>query len=310
MLKSVQNSEESAAITQLGYLGIGVSDLQRWKKFACDILGLQENGISADGGMFLRLDSYHHRFEILPTGEDDIIFIGFEVKDAHSLANIAARVRAYGIDVHEGAPEDLIRRKVLGLIRFEDPDGLTTEIYYGPLIDHQPFISPRGVGGFNADSLGLGHVVRLVEDPELMNEFYMSILGAKLSDVIEFTMGGTKLGVKFLHVNPRHHTAAFAPMPPAKSGATKPKRLEHFMVETKNIDDVGLALALCSKNDVSAGTLGRHTNDKMLSFYSVTPSGFRVEYGSDGLQILDEDKWEVQYHHAASIWGHEMPRSS
>ena len=31
-------------------------------------------------------------------------------------------------------------------------------------------------------------------------------------------------------------------------------------------------------------TLGRHTNDQMISFYLTTPSGFHIEYGYGGLQ--------------------------
>jgi hypothetical protein len=44
----------------------------------------------------------------------------------------------------------------------------------------------------------------------------------------------------------------------------------------------------------------------MLSFYVQTPSGFQVEYGYGG-RVIDDDVWEVQLHHAPSIWGHRSP---
>ena len=55
-----------ASVTQLGYLGIGVSDLARWEHFAANVLGLEVNGADADGSTFLRMDEYHHRFILQP----------------------------------------------------------------------------------------------------------------------------------------------------------------------------------------------------------------------------------------------------
>jgi 3,4-dihydroxy-9,10-secoandrosta-1,3,5(10)-triene-9,17-dione 4,5-dioxygenase len=44
----------------------------------------------------------------------------------------------------------------------------------------------------------------------------------------------------------------------------------------------------------------------MMSFYIRTPSSFQVEYGYGG-RVIDDDVWEVQLHHAPSIWGHRSP---
>src|SRR5437868_2906617 len=80
----------------------------------------------------------------------------------------------------------------------------------------------------------------------------------------------------------RHHSLAFMP------GET-PSGIVHLMVEVENADDVGLCLdrALRRKVPMSA-TLGRHVNDKMLSFYMKTPSGFDIEFGCEGLEVEDE----------------------
>jgi hypothetical protein len=42
-------SELRQRVPQLGYLGIGVSDLAAWKDFAVNVLRLQEGGWAADG---------------------------------------------------------------------------------------------------------------------------------------------------------------------------------------------------------------------------------------------------------------------
>jgi hypothetical protein len=57
------------------------------------------------------------------------------------------------------------------------------------------------------------------------------------------------------------------------------------------------------RNIEIASTLGRHTNDHMLSFYMRSPSGFEIEYGWGGREI-DDASWHVQKHHAPAIWGH------
>ena len=49
-------------------------------------------------------------------------------------------------------------------------------------------------------------------------------------------------------------------------------------------------------------TLGRHTNDQMVSFYARTPSGFEVEYGAGAVSV--DESWTVVNHDRISVWGH------
>jgi len=52
-------------------------------------------------------------------------------------------------------------------------------------------------------------------------------------------------------------------------------------------------------------TLGRHSNDQMVSFYMSTPSGFEVEYGWGG-RLVDDAVWQVQRHDRGTLWGHKV----
>ena len=85
------------------------------------------------------------------------------------------------------------------------------------------------------------------------------------------------------------------------------KHLNHFMIEAPRLDDVGHAFDLFKQRGLYSGDLGRHTNDRMFSFYAETPSGFMIEYGHGGRLIEDEALWQVELHTAPSIWGHGMP---
>ncbi|GAA4071496.1 hypothetical protein GCM10022233_55430 [Streptomyces shaanxiensis] len=54
----------------------------------------------------------------------------------------------------------------------------------------------------------------------------------------------------------------------------------------------------------TALSVGRHTNDKELSYYARTPSGFEWEVGWNPL-VIDENTWEPGTHQGISIWGHK-----
>ena len=83
-----------------------------------------------------------------------------------------------------------------------------------------------------------------------------------------------------------------------------PKRLNHFMLQVQSVDDVGSTYDLFQQTDVPiTRSLGRHTNDLMVSFYMRSPSGFEVEYGW-GARVVDDATWQVQMHTMESIWGH------
>ncbi len=56
----------------------------------------------------------------------------------------------------------------------------------------------------------------------------------------------------------------------------------HIMVEVDTLDAVGQALDRVMKDGFSvSSTLGRHTNDKMVSFYVRAPGGWDIEFGTE-----------------------------
>jgi len=289
------------SVTQLGYLGLSVRDVNEWERFATQVLGLQANGRDADGSLFLRMDEYHHRFIVHPTGKDDLAYIGWEVATEQAMMAMAEQLRQAGVDVRPGTAAEAEARRVAGLISFADPSGIPSEIFYGPLVTFEkPFQPARPISGFKTGSQGLGHFVVAVDDFDRSLAFYRDVLGMRISDFVKFSPApNVQLNVAFFHCNPRHHTLAFWAMPQA------PKRLHHFMLQLNSLDDVGSTYYLCQDQQVPITmTLGKHTNDHMVSFYLRTPSGFAVEYGW-GAREVDDATWQVQVHTAGSIWGHQ-----
>lgn len=286
-------------VRMLGYLGLSVSNLLAWREFATELLGMEASEDSSDEALYLRLDEQHHRVVAEPGDRDDIAFTGWQVADERALESVRERLHAAGVKLEEASPELLRRRRVAGLVRFEDPDRIAGEIYYGPLQTFErPFRSPRALSGFVTGDQGLGHIVLAVRSARDSLAFYRDLLGMRLSDRVAIElMPGRSVEVTFLHCNPRHHTLAFVEAP-------LPKSLLHFMLQVRSLDDVGFTYFLCHQRGAPlATTLGRHTNDHMLSFYVRSPSGFEVEYGS-GARTVDDATWQVQTHRAPSSWGH------
>lgn len=291
----------SAAVEALGYLGVEVSDIPAWREFVCGELGVQWSP-REDGSVDLRLDDYASRVRLFEGPRDDLVFAGWEVRDAVALGALANRLEAAGFDVEHAGAELLADRRVFGLISFADPEGNRHEAFYGPLQKrNDPFVSPCGVR-FKTGSQGLGHIVLSCRDKATMLDFFVGMLGFRISDHIRTeVIPGRPLEISFLRCNGRHHSLALAPV-------AIPKKIVHLMFEVRALDDVGRALDRCTR----AGrhltfTLGRHSNDEMLSFYPLTPSGFDLEYGWGGLHV-DDEAWHVLTHNANSAWGHIYQR--
>jgi 2,3-dihydroxybiphenyl 1,2-dioxygenase len=293
------NTPDPAAVAALGTMGFAVRDPEAWHAFLTQVLGLMPAGTSPAGARLYRLDDQAWRIAVQPGEADDLVFAGFEVADAAALERVAERLRRHGVAV-DAAPEELRReRDVLGLVTCRDPDGLAIEIHYGALqYTEHPFVSPVGIDRFVTGDQGAGHIVLAARDMAAMRAFYSEALGFALSDIITMAIGPTMaIDLEFYHCNPRHHTLALAPAPGTR-------RLHHFMVEVPTIDDVGFALdrAVAAGARVVQG-LGRHTNDRMISFYVATPSGIQVEYGHGARQV-DRADWRVARHGRISMWGH------
>ncbi|HMG41678.1 MAG TPA: VOC family protein [Acidimicrobiales bacterium] len=280
-------------VTQLGYFVLSVSDEAEWLTFATEVLGMAVGGRSDSGAVELRMDDHAYRVVLEATGDDDVAAVGWQVATPAHLDELEKRLGDAGIEIEQRDGPLAAERRVGGVLRFRDPSGLAVEAYWGPeLIAGQPFVPGRPISGFTTGTLGVGHVVLAVDDVAATVAFYRRTLGFELTD---FGNGP----FTFLRCNPRHHSIAFGPAGKVVSD----KRLLHFMVEMDEVDDVGTAHDLCLSRGIPiAISLGRHTNDRMFSFYARTPSGFRFECGHGGLLVGDD--WFVPRYRDREVWGH------
>lgn len=287
-------------LLSLGYVGFSVRDITRWNSFATEILGMESQPRAADGPLFLKMDDRHHRIAIDQSGRDDLEFAGWEVAGESQLRAASERLARYGIAFERADATLCHARDVDAMIFVRDPNGIRNEIFWrDSKRATAPYSPPRALTGFRTGEQGLGHIVLAVDDAEATLAFYRDVFGLRVSDYVEFEIAaGRPVQLTFLHCNSRHHSLAFLEMPSA------PRRLSHIMFEALSIDDVGSTYALCERDGVPiATTLGRHTNDHMLSFYLVSPSGFNIEFGW-GARSIDDATWQVERYTATSTWGH------
>ncbi|AKS32247.1 iron-dependent extradiol dioxygenase HsaC [Mycolicibacterium goodii] len=293
------------SIKSLGYLRIEATDVAAWREYGLKVLGMVEGKGTTDGALYLRMDEFPARLVIVPGEHDRLLVSGWEAANAAELQDIRNRLDAAGTPFKEGTSAELAERHVDEMIVFDDPSGNTLEVFHGVALEHRRVVSPYG-HKFVTEEQGLGHVVLTTKDDRETLRFYRDILGFSLRDSMRLPpqlvgrpADGEPAWLRFLGVNPRHHSLAFMP------GQT-PSGIVHLMVEVGNSDDVGLCLdrALRRKVKMSA-TLGRHVNDKMLSFYMKTPGGFDIEFGCEGLEV-DDNNWVARESTAVSLWGHDF----
>src|SRR5260370_24094741 len=64
-------------VTELGYMGIGVKNLEEWKDFATRIVGMELADDGESDRCYLRMDYMHHRLGLHAYGSDDLAVLGF-----------------------------------------------------------------------------------------------------------------------------------------------------------------------------------------------------------------------------------------
>ncbi|MHB8381442.1 MAG: VOC family protein [Candidatus Binataceae bacterium] len=287
-------------ITEMGYMGLGVKDLDAWKHFAGNLLGLETADDGEPDRCYLRMDYWHHRLILHRDDSDDLLYLGFRVAGPEEFAEMQHQLSAASIKFRVGSEDEAGERRVLGLLKLNDPDGTPIEIFHGPQVQFsKPFHPGRRMHGrFKTGTGGLGHCIIRQHDPAAACRFYTQL---GMRGGIEYKIRTEKqtLVPIFMHCNDRDHTVAFG------LGGSK-RRINHLMIEVDNLDDVGLTHDLIQRNNVPITiSLGKHSNDHMYSFYFQNPSGWMWEYGYGARPATYQSEY-----YSEDVYGHQMDPSA
>jgi 2,3-dihydroxybiphenyl 1,2-dioxygenase len=285
----------------LGYIVIETDKFADWRRFGRDAIGMHLDETMRDVMRF-RLDDNECRFLLRRGPAEDVTALGWHIDDHHTFDEILRRITRHGVPTKEGTAEEAALRGVERLTRFPGPNGLVQEIFtVARRSDTPPDMAVRG--GFVTGEAGIGHVAVTSKKPHQIHGYYDTVFDARLTDYIDETISGLKFKIRFLRVNQRHHSVAIAavnrlPINPIRT------RVQHLNIQVADLDDMTASYQRVKELGFHmALAVGQHTNDKELSYYAMTPSGFEWEVGWNPI-VVDETTWEPTTYQGISIWGH------
>ena len=288
-------------IQALGYVVAESTDVSKWQAYGEQVLGMSA-APAANGGLYLKMDEQEFRIAIVKGHHDRYYASGWDVDSERAFDHAVAELKKAGVEVVEATEQVRSERKAVKLVSFSDPSGNRHELRFGNTGKAAPFRSPIGVKGFKTGAQGAGHTVLPSLQFDASLKFFRETLGFGLSDVFNFKPApeAPVMRIYFLHAaSGRHHSLALAEMP-------SPSGCVHMMVEVNDKEDVDRAEQRRAQHGVKLmATLGQHENDKMTSFYMMTPGNFALEYGWGGISV-DPATWKTTETKQVSIWGHDF----
>lgn len=275
-------------VSKLGYIGLDVSDLEAWKAMLDRTFGVRTStlGVGVGEVALAELDEFRYRLALYRSARDAPRHIGWIVDSAGELDRVSERLAAAGYEVAEGDPGEADLRGAVALRWFIDPVGYRIELAVGERKARAGVERPAGAA---PGVVGLGHLVLASPHLDELRHLYETVLEFKLTDY-------RSPSVYFFRCNSSHHSIALA--------AGETSMIHHLELEHASIDDVGRAHDRAVANGVPVSiSLGRHMNDRAISFYVRNPSGFHLEIGCGGIEI--DDNWVPYDFGTSDVWGHQ-----
>lgn len=262
-------------VTDIRYVGYGVTNLEAERAFYRDKWGLRE--VAAQDGMVYFAAEGAPELYVVRLRASDVQRVDVIALAADSNADVDAlhdKVVAAGCRVIF-APMALSSFGGGYGFRFFGKDGLTFEISAG--VERGP---SRPVLAREALPEKISHIVMHSPDHKGAVDFFVNVLGFRVSDWLGDFMC-------FLRCNEWHHRVAFLPGPPC---------LNHVAYDMPDMDAMMRGVGKLKKAEVELRWgPGRHTAGNNTFSYFTTPAGFAVEYTAE-LEKVDDATWVATVH--------------
>ncbi|QDK97521.1 extradiol ring-cleavage dioxygenase [Acinetobacter tandoii] len=307
-MNTTKVEQDIFGLVRMGYAVIESNKLKEWKVFLEQGLGLHFNDEEQlINEISFRMDNHAKRLIVQRGSAEDFIALGWQVKDQKTLDIIIRRLAEREIAYEKSHPDEAEQRGVKEFWRILGPKKQKIELFIEAKVTEEPL--NMLTSSFVTGDAGMGHVAITSRKPLKMQRFWQEIFDARLSDNIEQVISGITLDITFLRLNERHHSVAIAttrevPLDPIRT------KVQHMNVQGSSLDDLSNAFQRCKKLGYEmAHEIGQHPNDKELSFYVISPSGFEIEFGWAPL-VVDENSWKPTKYFAISSWGHKPENPS
>ena len=258
-------------VTEIRYVGYGVTDFDAERKFYADDWGLVEVAAEDEFAWFKTHGHDEHHVVRLHKAETNTVeVIAFATDTRADVEALHEKVAAAGCRIiHD--PRELDAPGGGYGFRFFSPDGLPFEVS----ADVAP-LDKRAMERWEGMPVKISHIVLHSPDHHAAVQFFTDVLGFKVSDWLGDFMG-------FLRCNSAHHHVAFLPGPPC---------LNHVAYDMLSVDDMMCGASRLAKRgtELRWGP-GQHTAGNNTFSYFTTPNGFAVEYTAD-LEEVDFEAHE------------------
>ena len=261
-----------ARVSEIRYVGYGVTDLSTERDFYRDIWGLREVGTDRDMVYFAcEGNDEHHVVRLRASEQARVDVIALAAPDRAAVDALHDRVTQADCRLIF-APRDLDGPGGGYGFRFFSPDGLPFEISSDVARG-----TAREMRRWDGVPQKISHIVLHSPDHKAAVTFFTDVLGFRVSDWLGDFMC-------FLRCNSAHHRLAILPGPPC---------LNHVAYDMLSVDCMMRGISRLKKKgtDILWGP-GRHTAGNNTFSYFTTPNGFAVEYTSE----LDEVDFETHEH--------------
>lgn len=288
----------------LGYVVVETERFTEWHRFGADAIGLHVDELDRDTMRF-RMDDRECRFLLRRGPAEDLVGAGWQVDDHETFDEILSRVADRSVPVTEGTAEECALRGVERLWRFPGPKGISTEIFTRARTTAAPLKMLNSA--FVTGAAGMGHLAITTKRPDELRSYYNTVFDARITDFIDENISGLTLRIRFLRVNERHHSIAVANVNGVRIDPIRTS-IQHMNIQIETLDDLLASFErVTDLGFAMAWSVGQHTNDRELSYYSVTPSGFELEVGWNPVVITPEleSTWDPSTYQGISIWGHK-----
>lgn len=277
-------------VRQLGYLTIGVSDLDEGIEFYSRIARLtvtERRGATAfmTGGMG------HHWIRLEESSTQGVKRVAFEAMSEESLQAVRAELQADGVPFLEGG--DMAIDRVDRWLRFTDPGGIEVELFLRMM---QRPVAPASPGVVLEKFL---HAAWEAPNYEASYAFYTRVLGFRPSDFVGDTASFLRCADRY------HHSLVLV------RGSQPLPKFNHFCIQVEALDDVmrfrhnairhGASLRDDLLRHAPSGSIGVYVHD--------VARGLAVEY-CYAHPRLDADhipRILPQAPETTNVWSRELP---
>jgi 2,3-dihydroxy-p-cumate/2,3-dihydroxybenzoate 3,4-dioxygenase len=244
-------------VSRLGYLAVGVSDLDEAIEYYTRFVRLDVTERTARTA-FMTGGLEHHWLRLEEGSGDGLKRVGYVVEDEAALAELRTRLRAAGIGFTEGG--DPAAERVERWLRFVDPGGVNIELYTRMF---ERAAAPAHPGITMQKFL---HAAWATPNWEQATDFYQQVLGFKASDWVERRAGFFRAADRY------HHSLVLI-------RSDRPM-FNHFCIQVESLDDVMRARHNAVKSGVKLrDDLLRHAPSGSVGFYMKDETrGFAVEF--------------------------------